>query len=184
MVWLRVSKRTGAFHPGGEETATMSDRAISDRRLMELALRAGIQLELARIKKPADLEPIRQLAEALEQASSVSEIETAGRPLSLVDSSMLEPFERLYLFKRARDDSMNIGPYLASAAERFLEIGSLDSAPKDAEDLVSFCRDLHRVLRSYARADREMIYHGRRRHFAGATISRRPTEDLGIQTSG
>ena len=162
----------------------LRDEVISDRALMELALHAAIQLERARINKSADIRPVEQLARALERASSVSGIEAAGQPHSLAHSSVLEPFERMLLFERARGNPESIGNYLELASKHFLQIISLDPVPEDIEKLIDFCLGLHRVLRSYARADREKMHHGRRRYLASVKVSRSSIKNQVVPAPG
>ena len=139
----------------------------SDQTLMRLALRAAIQLERAKAAETNDLEPVRQLGEALEHAASLG---SSGAQLSLAQSGSLQPFQQLYALETVAGKAGSLSGFLSDKAKEFLAGDQLEESPARIEELVEFCNKLHRILRSNLRAERDAHARDRRTYgFRGAT---------------
>lgn len=126
--------------------ASASARALSRFDVSDLAIKSAIEFERLRAGEPFNGQAMSELADALTRTSNP---DSASAPFRFFEIGYHKPFMRLFKDRQTSNPGSvkEVQDYLGQMAgrlRRFLR----DQNSENAEDLASFCLDLHHELAS------------------------------------
>ena len=117
----------------------------------DLALESAIQLEALKAGRDWNEGPIRTLADQLIQAARPADREA---PVSFIEASYYEPFERLTKQQLGTRQSLqDIKAFFGDAAEELRSVNTSAATSEGVNALVNFCITLHRELARELRSE-------------------------------